>query len=132
MVAIIFPFLVASPQYFLREVTLGNLLQIASAFESVHQSLSFIPNSYGIILQWRSATKRLTEFQYVLNELHKAKQNSEIQFLYLPNERFMRIQELTVRLPLKIGEDNSRIFINRLNLVLEAHHAVLITGKRKT
>ncbi|CAF2998659.1 unnamed protein product [Rotaria sp. Silwood2] len=127
-VAIIFPFLVASPRYFLREVTLGNLLQIASAFESVHQSLSFIPNSYGIIVQWRSATKRLTEFQYVLNELHKAKQNSEIQFLYLPNERFMRIQELNVRLPLKIGEDNSRILINRLNLVLESHHAVLITG----
>ncbi|CAF3428772.1 unnamed protein product [Rotaria sp. Silwood2] len=35
-----------------------------------------------------------------------AKQNSEIQFLYLSNARFMQIQELIVRLPLKIGQDN--------------------------
>ncbi|CAF3326558.1 unnamed protein product [Rotaria sp. Silwood2] len=75
-------------------------------FDNVHQSLSFIPKSYEIIVQWRSATKRLIEFQYVLNELHIAKQNSEIQFLYLSNARFMQIQELIVRLPLKIGQDN--------------------------
>ncbi|CAF0747548.1 unnamed protein product [Rotaria sp. Silwood1] len=129
VVAIIFPFLVASPRYFLQKITLGDLLQISMAFDSVHQSLSFIPNSYATIVQWRSATKRLTEFLYVLNELHTAKQNSEIQVLYLPNERFMRIQELTIRLPLKIDKDNGRILMNHLNLVLESHRAVLITGR---
>ncbi|CAF3255994.1 unnamed protein product [Rotaria sp. Silwood2] len=131
MLAIIFPFLVASPRYFSRKITLGDLTQIAVTFENVHRALSFIPNSYETIVQWRSATKRLIEFQYVLNELHAAKQNSKIQFVYLPNEQSMKIQELTVRLPLKIGEDNGQILINRFNLILQSHQTVLITVRLK-
>lgn len=129
-IAIVFPYLIASSRYFSREITFGHLSQIASAFGSVYGSLSFITDSYGTIIEWRSATRRLVEFQYVLNELHTAKQNSDIQFLYLPNEQSMRIKELTIRLPSKIGENNGHILINHLNLVLESHQKILITGKR--
>jgi ABC-type uncharacterized transport system fused permease/ATPase subunit len=100
------------------------------AFDNVHKSFSFIPNSYEIIVQWRSATKRLLEFEYTLNELCNAKQNSKIKFVYVPKERSTYIRELNVRLPMKIGEDDGKILIKHLNLVLESHQAVLITGKR--
>ncbi|CAF2750588.1 unnamed protein product [Rotaria sp. Silwood2] len=63
MLALIFPFLVASPRYFSRDITLGDLTQIAVTFENVHKTLSFIPNSYETIVQWRSATKRLIELK---------------------------------------------------------------------
>ncbi|CAF2599285.1 unnamed protein product [Rotaria sp. Silwood2] len=129
MLALIFPFLVVSPQYFSREITLGDLTKIAVTFENVHKTLSFISNSYETIVQWRSATKRLIEFKYVLNALHIAKQKSEIRFIYLPNKRFMQIQELIVRLPLKIDEDNGQILINHLDLVFQFHQTVLIAGK---
>ncbi|CAF3018439.1 unnamed protein product [Rotaria sp. Silwood2] len=63
MLALIFPFLVVSPQYFSREITLGDLTKIAVTFENVHKTLSFISNSYETIVQWRSATKRLIELK---------------------------------------------------------------------
>ncbi|CAF1433168.1 unnamed protein product [Adineta steineri] len=125
----VFPYLVASHRYFSKQITFGHLEQIATAFSSVHSALSFIPNSYETIVQWRSATKRLTEFEYTLNELQLAKQNSKIKFIYVSNEQSTHIENLTIQLPLKIGENDGQILIKHLNLVLEPHQAVLITGK---
>ncbi len=44
--AIVFPFIVAAPRYFNKVIQLGGLMQIASAFAQVQDSLSFIVNSY--------------------------------------------------------------------------------------
>ena len=44
-VAIIFPFIVAAPRYFAKQIQLGGLMQIASAFGQVQDSLSFIVSS---------------------------------------------------------------------------------------
>src|SRR5580704_6289720 len=41
-VAIIFPYLVAAPRYFAKEIQMGGLMQVADAFVSVQNSLSFI------------------------------------------------------------------------------------------
>src|SRR5437868_1968510 len=44
--AIVFPFIVAAPRYFAKEIQLGGLMQISSAFGQVQDSLSFIVTSY--------------------------------------------------------------------------------------
>ena len=44
--AIVFPFIVAAPRYFNKVIQLGGLMQIASAFGQVQDSLSFIVSSY--------------------------------------------------------------------------------------
>ena len=128
-IAIIFPFIVASSRYFSKDITLGDLLQTSMAFTFVHKSLSFVPNSYEIIVQWRSATKRLIEFLYTLNVLHSDKDNSKIKIIYSPKGRSIHIQNLNVRLPTKINEDNGQILIENLNLLIESNQTVLITGK---
>ena len=126
----VLPFLIASPRYFSKAITFGDLTQIASSYGSVHKSFSFISNSYDTIVSWPSATKRLIQFANTFIELHTSKQDLQIKFVYMPQERFIRIQELTVLLPTKIGEDGGQVIINNFNLVLESHQAVLITGKR--
>ena len=128
-VAIVFPYIIASSRYFSREIKLGELSLIASAFSNVYSSLSFIPNSYDTIVQWRSATKRLIEFNNILNQLDQDKQDSKIKCIDVPGEQCIRIQNLTVQLPLKIGQNQQQILINELNLVLQSHQSVLITGK---
>ena len=45
-VAIIFPFIVVSPVYFFGAMTLGGLMQIASAFGQVQSALSFFVTAY--------------------------------------------------------------------------------------
>ena len=64
--AIIFPFVVAAPRYFRGEMQLGGLMQVASAFGQVQDSLSFIISAYTDIAQWRSVVLRLVGFERAL------------------------------------------------------------------
>ena len=62
-VAIIFPFIVAAPRYFAKAIQLGGLMQIASAFGQVQDSLSFIVNSYTEIAEYQAVVQRLAGFR---------------------------------------------------------------------
>ena len=62
-VAIVFPFLVAAPRYFAKEIQLGGLMQISSAFNQVQDSLSFIVTSYTEIAEYQSVVERLRGFR---------------------------------------------------------------------
>ncbi|MFI5328844.1 MAG: ABC transporter ATP-binding protein/permease, partial [Candidatus Rokuibacteriota bacterium] len=64
--AIIFPFVVAAPRYFRGEMPLGGLMQVASAFGQVQDSLSFIISAYTDLAQWRSVVQRLVGFERTL------------------------------------------------------------------
>jgi putative ATP-binding cassette transporter len=64
--AVIFPFVVAGPRYFRGEIALGGLMQIASAFGQVQDSLSFIVSAYPDLAQWRSVVQRLVGFERAL------------------------------------------------------------------
>jgi putative ATP-binding cassette transporter len=64
--AVIFPFVVAGPRYFRGEIPLGGLMQIASAFGQVQDSLSFIITAYPDLAQWRSVVQRLVGFERAL------------------------------------------------------------------
>jgi putative ATP-binding cassette transporter len=62
-IAVIFPFVVASPRFFRGEIALGGLMQTALAFGQVQQALSFIVNSYAEIAEWQSVVSRLVGFR---------------------------------------------------------------------
>ena len=62
-VAVIFPFLVASPRYFDKQIQLGGLMQVISAFGSVQESMSFIISSYTEIAEFQSVVGRLVGFR---------------------------------------------------------------------
>jgi putative ATP-binding cassette transporter len=61
-VAIIFPFIVASPGYFTGKFELGILMQTASAFGQVQTSLSYIVNAYSDLAAWAAVIDRLSQF----------------------------------------------------------------------
>src|SRR5262249_50786005 len=61
--AIVFPFIVAAPRYFAKEIQLGGLMQISSAFGRVQDSLSFIVTSYTEIAEYQSVVERLRGFR---------------------------------------------------------------------
>ena len=80
-VAIVFPFLVAAPRYFDKVIQLGGLMQIASAFRQVQESLSFIISSYTEIAEYQSVVQRLAGFREKTNEIaaeHQRPQAIEI------------------------------------------------------
>ncbi len=60
--AIIFPFVVASPRYFSGAIALGALMQTSMAFGKVQESLSWLIDSYTTLANWRAAIARLDGF----------------------------------------------------------------------
>lgn len=71
-IAIIFPYVVVAPRFFAKQITLGGLMQVASAFGSVRRALSFIVDSYTEIASWLAVTERLTGFQARLDLISDA------------------------------------------------------------
>jgi putative ATP-binding cassette transporter len=65
--ALIFPFLVAAPRYFAGTIKLGEVMQIASAFGEVQNSLAWFVDNYSSLAAWRATTDRLTSFQESLD-----------------------------------------------------------------
>jgi putative ATP-binding cassette transporter len=76
-VAIVFPFLVAAPRYFDKAIQLGGLMQIASAFRQVQESLSFIISSYTEIAEYQSVVQRLAGFREKMNEIATEQQRPQ-------------------------------------------------------
>ncbi|NPT45632.1 ATP-binding cassette domain-containing protein [Paraburkholderia sp. 1N] len=69
-IAEIFPIVVASPRYFAGLLSFGTLMQIADAFGSVSDSLSWFVNNYDTLVQWRATVNRLREFKRVMRDPH--------------------------------------------------------------
>jgi putative ATP-binding cassette transporter len=64
--AVIFPFVVGAPRYFSGLIKLGTLMQIANAFGTVQDALSWFINSYQDIANWRASVDRLTSFDQAI------------------------------------------------------------------
>jgi putative ATP-binding cassette transporter len=65
-VAIIFPFLVASPRFFSGAIPLGQIFQVASAFGQVQGALSWFIDAYPTFANWKATVDRLTSFTEAL------------------------------------------------------------------
>ncbi len=61
--AVVFPFIVAAPRFFSGAIQLGELMQIASAFDRVQTALSWFVENYQQLATWRATTDRLTGFE---------------------------------------------------------------------
>jgi putative ATP-binding cassette transporter len=70
-VAIIFPFVVASPRFFSGAMPLGGIFQIASAFGQVQGALSWFINAYGSFANWKATVDRLTSFTEALEHARR-------------------------------------------------------------
>ena len=76
-VAIIFPFLVASPRFFSGAMPLGGIFQIASAFGQVQGALSWFLNAYTMFANWKATVDRLVGFAESLEKVRSQKVEGE-------------------------------------------------------
>ena len=58
----VFPYVVASPRYFMGEIPLGVLTQTAGAFGRVQGSLSWLVDNWPTLAEWKATIDRLTTF----------------------------------------------------------------------
>ncbi len=78
-IAIIFPFVAAMQRYLAREISLGGLMQVASAFGNVQGALSYFVDMYTAIAQWQAVVMRLTYFGRHMQQVGAAAQRFHLE-----------------------------------------------------
>ena len=120
-VAIIFPFLVASPRFFAGKVPLGEIFQVASAFGQVQGALSWFVNIYTSYANWKATVDRLTTFTEALE--HARRESARLDGDREEGEaRVLRLERLSLDLP------QGQQLLAPTTLQLREGESVLITG----
>jgi putative ATP-binding cassette transporter len=70
--ATLFPFIVAAPRYFAKQIQLGGLMQISNAFGRVQDSFSWFVSAYVSLAEWKATVDRLITFRRALVQVRAA------------------------------------------------------------
>jgi len=119
-IAIIFPFVVAMNRYLTKEVTLGGLMQVASAFGRVQDSLSYFVDMYSSIAQWQAVVMRLTCFGHHMHDVYQ-----QAERFYV--ERFAAADVVEVD-NMQINLPDGKPLLENISFTLHPGHNVLIKG----
>ncbi|KIY40675.1 ABC transporter ATP-binding protein [Pseudomonas sp. 10-1B] len=69
--SLIIPVFAALPAFMAKTITLGGLMQIRSAFNAVHGSLSWFIKLYHKLVRWSAALQRLEQFEQAIAASHE-------------------------------------------------------------
>ena len=121
-IAVIFPFIVASPRYFSGAITLGELMQIVSAFGTVQTALSWFVSNYDLIAAWKASVDRLLTFHRALEQVAAESARRDGVDVQKDAEQSIRAENLDLVLP------NGRTILANTAFTIAPGDRVLITG----
>ena len=107
-------------RYLAKEVSLGGLMQVASAFGRVQDSLSYFVDMYSSIAQWQAVVMRLTYFG---RHMHEVSQQAE-QFHV---ERFATSEAVSVE-QMQVNLPDDTALLQDISFTLQLGRNVLIKG----
>jgi vitamin B12/bleomycin/antimicrobial peptide transport system ATP-binding/permease protein len=116
--AIIFPFLVTAPRYFAGAITLGVMMQTASAFGQVQNALSFFVDNYTALAELRAVMDRLLGLQQASDD----KPETAIEIVPEAARADVGADGLTLALP------NGQKLLESTTIALPHGRSTLITG----
>jgi putative ATP-binding cassette transporter len=97
--SVIFPYVLVAPAYFAEKVQLGGMMQTASAFSSVQDSLSFFITSYRTLAEWQSVVARLTGFEESIRNAAALTTKENIIHVGADDKAAIDLEKLLVSLP---------------------------------
>jgi putative ATP-binding cassette transporter len=120
--AVIFPFVVAAPRFFSGSIPLGGLMQTASAFGYVRESLSWFINVYPVFAEWKATVDRLIGFHRAIQAAHEAQQLNPGVQLAQGSEAVLQLDGVQLGLP------NGETLVEEANLGIVPGSRILIQG----
>jgi putative ATP-binding cassette transporter len=97
--SVIFPYVLVAPAYFAEKVQLGGMMQTASAFSSVQDSLSFFISSYRTLAEWQSVVARLSGFETAIENAAALTTKENIIHIASDDKDAIDLDKLLVSLP---------------------------------
>jgi putative ATP-binding cassette transporter len=119
-VAVVFPIVVAAPNYFSGIFTLGVLMQIASIFGNVQSALSWFVTSYPDLVAWRATIQRLDGFERAVHRAHVQSKSRELAMT--AGGKTLRLKNLKVCLP------DGTMFLEQGRFEVEGGEPLAIAG----
>ena len=121
--AVVFPYVLVAPAYFADKIQLGGMMQTASAFSSVQQSLSFFVSVYRTLAEWSSVVARLEGFEETIaSGTRLASSTPSLKIVRSDGSNAIELRQLLVKLP------NSTPLVAADGLRIEKNEHVLVTG----
>ena len=112
------PFIVQAPRLFAREISLGDIFQSATAFHTIHNSLSFFRDAYDSFASYRAAIIRLDG---LVDQNEAARTFTQVTTTASEDDA-LEIDDVGVRTP------GGEYLIRDLGFRLEPGDALLISG----
>jgi len=98
--AVVFPYVLVAPAYFAEKIQLGGMMQTASAFSSVQQSLSFFVSVYRALAEWSAVIARLDGFEEAIANAAKLRTAANsIDIVASTGRDKIELRQFLVRLP---------------------------------
>ena len=126
-IAIVFPFVVASPRFFSGAITLGGLTQIADAFAQVQGALSWFVDTYATLAGWKASVDRLLTFQSALQQAALEPEAAEGVRVARGDAPAIQAEHLDLALP-GAGSLAGRVLLADTSFSIAPGSRVLITG----
>ena len=121
--SVIFPYVMVSPTYFSGAMQLGGLMQTASAFNNVQNSLSYFVSAYQQIAEFQAVVTRLSGFERAIEAGRAAALTPPvIEVVAREASPTIAIDHLAVRLP------HGEPLLNAEQLALNPGDRVLVSG----
>ena len=128
LVAPVIPVILSSPKFLDGTMTLGEVMQAASAFVFVQAAFSWLVDNYPRLADWAASAQRVASLLYSLDSLQEAEQG----------EGFGRIQRgemqgAALRLhDLSVTLDDGTVVVNEADVVIAHGEKVLVVGESGT
>ncbi len=118
--SVLFPLLICVPRYLSKVITLGQLMQITSAFGRVQDALSYFLNAYTSMAGWRAVMDRMYGFQ---EAVHNAGELSGIAKT-ADHHNYLAVSDLLINLP-----KTAQPLVSNISFRLNSGDRLLIRGR---
>ena len=118
--AIIFPFLVSAPSFFAKQIQLGLVMQISSAFGQVQGGLSYIVTIYPDLASWHAVVDRLTGFSEHMQGVRD--ETEKYNALTHTTGDTLHLQSVSLHVP------GGRALLSDLSLAVKPGETMLLAG----
>src|SRR3954468_6918484 len=123
----IVPILLCTPRYFDGTMTLGAIMQVASAFTIVQGALSWFMENYGRLADWTASARRVGALMLAIDAAEASEAGAAIGIERAHNsDTALHLRELAVSLA------DGRPIVRRVDATIRRGERVLITGESGT
>jgi len=129
LVAPVVPLLLCAPKFLDGSMTLGQVMQAASAFTIVQSAFGWLVDNYPRLADWNACARRIASLMMSLDGLERAEQGDglgRIKRGETSNEAMLEMKDLSVTL------DDGTAVVGETEVVIEPGERLLVAGESGT